>query len=156
MGWLSSRRGAGPDGTTRPWQTFFDNLAPVIESELARGNEVLHHGEWTRISNAYGRGETEYRLDLRYPLDTAAVEAEFELPPEIHLREGSLIRDGASNAVITGKSTSDERREAAVRAWWQRWRAGSQTRVTLAPVSSGVAVVPGPASGHADHGSERP
>jgi hypothetical protein len=151
MSWsLRGRRAAdtGATGGGRRWETYLDNLAPVVEAELGRGNEVTNHGEWQEVHNAYGRGELEHRLVLRYPLDVAAVEAEFELAPNMHLQGTSLVRTGPSNAVITSDARpdrpADEQRQAAVAAWWQRWENGPRHRRLLAPSSSGTATVRGP------------
>lgn len=147
-GWLSRARSAEPTAPAggMSWKSYFDNLAPVVRAELSRGNRVLHRGQWLAVADAYGRGETEYQLDLHYTLDVTALEAEFELPSTIRIDQGRLIREGASNAVIDGKHEPDEQRRAAVTLWWQQWEAGPRARTRLEPTSTGPATLPTPAT----------
>lgn len=117
------------------WQVFDDNVAPIVQAELDRGNELLPPYGWQEVVDGNGRDRV-YELHLRYTLDTEAVEAEFALPEHMRFRAGALVWAQAQYHSISGDQPWDAAREAAVRAWWQRWESSGRPRTAIEPLPS--------------------
>lgn len=149
---MSWRRQTTP---ARDWRTMNDNLAPIVTAELSRGNALLPPGGWQEVVTPDGRGEREWRLELRFALDTEAVEAEFALPDGMYTRAGALVWGQLQYHLIVGEQVADEQRQAAVADWWARWRAAGGPRTVIAALPSNVVVVGnGPDAGRPYTGAE--
>jgi hypothetical protein len=124
--------------TARDWRTFDDNLAPIVAAELDRGNTLLPPQGWQQVVAPDGRGEREWRLRLRFPLDTDAIDAEFVLPENVYARAGALVWGQVQYHVIYGEHATTAERVSALADWWQRWRAAGSPRTVIAalPASS--------------------
>jgi hypothetical protein len=107
----------------------FERLHPVIEAERRRGNRF-----------SFRRTEREHReLWLptaigRYPLDRAAIDAEFDLGPDIHwltfAPETAMLVTPVAQ-LLGGSQTRGPRAVLRGRAWWRAWRSSSQERRPL-------------------------
>lgn len=137
-------------GTVPPafdWREFDDNLAPIVQSELDRGNELLPPQGWREVVTPQARGEREWQLRMRYPLDTEAIDAEFALPDGMYTRAGALVWGQLQYHLIFGEQAADDPRRAAIEAWWTRWRAAGSPRTVIAPLPSHARPVGGAPDG---------
>lgn len=107
----------------------FERLGPVIEAERRRGNsftflreERQHRELW--LPTAVGR----------YPLDRAAIDAEFDLGDDVR-----WLPYGAGKAMLItptaqmqgGSLTRGPRAVLRGRSWWRTWEASAQLRQPL-------------------------
>ena len=117
----------------RPWRTYVPSLAPVVEAELGRGNSVV--SGWRRIGIRNPHDAVHDELELRFPIDDAAVRAEFELPPGVWATDG---RAGSvpEYAVLKGSHPPTAERAAALEKWWSDWNAAPRDPIPLPPSRS--------------------
>jgi hypothetical protein len=101
----------------------FGDLALVMEAEHARGN-----GPMFNFREMESRGDPS-SASFRFPLDRAAIEAEFSFAPHIGFNGDNAIVDWDRGVALGGGNGKPNFLDRAVhRRWWRRWNDNPRPR----------------------------